>query len=123
MESAAEPSPESYLKLISLLPLYVSGIELWKIDWPDFKGKKPSKSPFDAYTIWSIQYKFNKTRISSCFYTITPEISIALNPISWVDKPSDYLLNHEIGHYLLGYLSALEFKKKCFYFNFTNKYK
>jgi hypothetical protein len=41
MESATEPSPENYLKLISLLPLCVSGIELWKIDWPDFKGKKP----------------------------------------------------------------------------------
>lgn len=49
--------------------------------------------------------------------------SVHVNKTSWVRHESDWLLSHEQGHYLIGCLCALEFKKLAMMENFTPNYK
>jgi len=45
-------------------------------------------------------------------FRIKVNIKVELKDKSWTTKFNNHLLNHEQGHYLIGCICALEFKKK-----------
>jgi hypothetical protein len=52
------------------------------------------------------------------YYDVKLTVNINLHTDSWVRVPSKELLEHERGHYLIGSLCALEFKKRVISKNF-----
>jgi hypothetical protein len=92
-------------------------IENRRLAWTDFRGEPEANSPYDAYTYWSVHYSYDAPTPEGGGYRINVRVWNQLDDRSWV-KPhvprsplSAELLNHEQGHYMLGVLCALEFKK------------
>lgn len=46
-------------------------------------------------------------------YKLDVNIKVNMNPKSWKKTEYEELLQHETGHYLIGCLCALEFKRRC----------
>lgn len=102
----ARPKTTPILKKTSLKPE--------KLGWHDFCGCVDPNSRFHAHTYWKIRYTYTVKCYSQralidvdlrCFFD---------KKTSWT-KPefqSDELLNHEQGHYNIGCLCALTFKKR-----------
>lgn len=82
------------------------------ISWADFSAAPDHTSPWTAHTFWNISYKykigFTKGR-SSVQMCVVCKLNSAT---SWVKRKEDRLLAHERGHYLIGWICALEFKKR-----------
>ena len=92
-------------------------IENRQLTWADFRGEPEAESPYDAYTYWSVHYSYDAPTRDGDGYRVSPRVWNQLDGRSWV-KPrvkeapvSTALLDHEQGHYTLGVLCALEFKK------------
>ncbi|NWJ40235.1 MAG: hypothetical protein HXX12_04600 [Geothrix sp.] len=92
-------------------------IENRRLSWTDFRGVPEADKPFDAYTYWTVHYRYEAPVREGDGFRITVRVWNQLGDRSWV-RPhalrgarSAELLNHEQGHYTLGLLCALEFKK------------
>jgi len=92
-------------------------IENRKLTWADFQGVPEAGSPYDAYTYWFVHYRYDAPKRDGDGYRIEVQVWNRLGERSWVKpqaQPGAYgaeLLNHEQGHYTLGVLCALAFKK------------
>ena len=101
-------------------------IENRHLTWSDFKGSPDRQNPDDAYAYWFVRYRYDDPAQGS----VRPVVSVwnEFGEQSWVkwDTPreneKDQLLNHEQGHYSLGVLCALEFKKAVAESSFTADY-
>lgn len=92
-------------------------IENRKLTWEEFRGKPEAGSPFDAYVYWSVHCSYDAPKQEADGFRIPVRVWNQLDARSWV-KPQVLLspmkaelLNHEQGHYTLGVLCALEFKR------------
>lgn len=67
--------------------------------------------PWSAHIYWAIEYSFKKRKNRK-----KPDVlaQVVVQAGSWVrpEMKSDALLEHEMGHYLIGCLCALEFLKR-----------
>ena len=102
------------------------GIENRHLTWSNFKGTPDTQSSRDAHTYWFVRYHYDRPAQGA----LRPAVSIwnEHGEQSWVrrDTPreneKDELLNHEQGHYSIGVLCALEFKKVVEESSFTADY-
>ncbi len=92
-------------------------IENRRLTWEDFRGQPAAGSPFDAYTYWTVRYRYEAPRREADGLHIVFRVWNQLGERSWVKAhtPREHvkadLLNHEQGHYTIGVLCALEFKQ------------
>jgi hypothetical protein len=92
-------------------------IENRKLTWTDFRGNPESDRSYDAYTYWSVHYGYDAPTREGDGFRVIVRVWNQLDERSWVkphvplDPLNTELLNHEQGHYTLGVLCALEFKK------------
>jgi hypothetical protein len=92
-------------------------IENRQLTWADFKGEPEADSPYDAYTYWSVHYSYDAPTLDGDGFRVVVRVWNQLDSRSWVkprvkaDPSTAALLDHEQGHYTLGVLCALEFKK------------
>ena len=79
--------------------------------WDDFPGTVPENTWFLAYTFWNIKYNIFSVK-GRGFHV---KVVCTIFKKSWhiKDKVSKRLLRHEYGHYLIGCLSALAFRKEA----------
>ena len=99
-------------KPADLLPIqFGNNFEVKKITWNDFNGKVNESMPWSAHIYWYIDYEIvdpSKRKIKA---------QVHIGSGSWVreEKKCSHLLNHEIGHYLIGSLCCLEFLRRLDY--------
>jgi len=97
--------------------------EFPKLSWEDFHAAPEKESNFYAYSYWNVYYNYD-VKISDGRARITMHAKCLFdNKRSWVkaDRKSDDLLEHEQGHYYIGCLCALTFKKKANSMIFSEK--
>ena len=118
MRVAARAIALGLLATISLVYAAEPGqIEHRKLSWADFRGTPEADRPYDAYTYWSVQYSYDAPTREGDGFRLSVRVWNRLGERSWVrpqvlkDPKNGELLNHEQGHYTLGLLCALEFKK------------
>jgi hypothetical protein len=103
-------------------------VENRRLTWADFKGTPDAASPYDAYTLWSVRYQYDAPERTSEGLRIRFRVWNRLDDRSWVkwNTPREHqkpeLLNHEQGHYSLGVICALSFKKATTTYRFTTDY-
>jgi len=96
-------------------------LEMWElpnttfynITWSEYHAKPDPNLTFWAYTIWNVPYTYEEYDDGENA-TIVVDVKCELNKkTSWVisDYESDELLKHENGHFRIGSLFALNFKK------------
>ena len=92
-------------------------IENRRLTWADFRGIPEVGKPYDAYTYWSVHYSYDAPARERDGFRVRVQVWNQLEDRSWVkpyafkDPKNGELLNHEQGHYSMGVLCALEFKK------------
>jgi hypothetical protein len=92
-------------------------IENRRLTWTDFRGTPETDRPYDAYTYWSVHYSYDAPTRDGDGFRLIVRVWNQLDDRSWVkahvlkDPNNGELLDHEQGHYTLGVLCALEFKK------------
>lgn len=85
-----------------------------KLSWADFQAEPNTESKYFAYSYWKINYSY-KVTFSAGRAIITAQAKcIFEKDRSWVkeEKKTQDLLEHEQGHYYIGCLCALTFKKR-----------
>lgn len=83
-----------------------------QISWSDFQGHPIENSWFLAQIYWGISYSTRVLETSSKFKVeVTAQCSMN-KARSWVKAEYDELLEHEQGHFNIGYLCALAFEKR-----------
>jgi len=85
-----------------------------KLTWADFSAQPDKNSRFHAYSYWKINYSYTYTISSEKVLVNVKTKCIFEKERSWV-KPefmTQELLEHEQGHYYIGCLCALAFKKR-----------
>jgi hypothetical protein len=103
-------------------------IENRRLTWADYKGTPDAASPYDAYTYWSVRYEYDAPERSPKGLRLRFRVWNRLGERSWVkwNTPREHqkaeLLNHEQGHYSLGVICALSFKKSASTYRFTSDY-
>jgi hypothetical protein len=66
-----------------------------------------------AHTLYEIKFTLKRVVFFSNHVQIEPKVYLRLVLLEkYVETEDIYLLNHEIGHYLLGCICVLEFKHK-----------
>jgi len=109
--------------------LVAEGIENRRLTWDDFKGAPDVASPFDAYTYWSVRYSYDTLERTAEGWRLRFHVWNRLGDRSWVKRDPTReaqlaeLLNHEQGHYSLGVICALSFKKAVASYPFTTNYR
>ncbi len=92
--------------------VFISGAEGNRdLIWSDFKGKPDAGSPYFAYTIWNINYKYSDVNFKEDSATLVDfTVILELDADSWVKHgdESDDLLKHEQGHFDIAHLAMLE---------------
>jgi hypothetical protein len=84
------------------------------VSWENFKGD-PGNSPYYAWTAWTTRYNLHTIPLHNGVRVTGITLHCFLDEErSWAkkDKVTDELLLHEQGHLDIGYIAALEFKKK-----------
>lgn len=90
------------------------------INWDDFAADPAEGSYWLAYTIWYVKYSYSIT-YSKGKNVINLKSECVLNKSkSWVKVKSERLLDHERGHYLIGWACALDFKRRVLATDFSN---
>lgn len=112
----------------NVLPCKIGGLSIKKLEWSDFKGTPNYDLKWMAHAFWGIGYNYEVTQKQASnkkvAYVIDPiEIKVWLKRKSWTKKISSHLLNHEQGHYIIGCLCALEFKKQATSAKFSDNYR
>lgn len=87
--------------------------EIPMVTWKDFSGVPKKDSYWLAYTTYFVRYSFRPVTLKGKPPTLHLTVTCTLNPkTSWVKWKDDLLLEHEQGHYLIGWISALTFKQR-----------
>jgi len=88
--------------------------EFPKLSWDDFQAKPNSESKFYAYSYWKIVYSYKVTISAGRAIIVAQAKCVFEKDRSWVkeERKSQELLEHEQGHYYIGCLCALTFKKR-----------
>ena len=97
------------------------------LTWDDFKSEPIPNSQWKAHTYWCVGYTFDiKMRkmkksnnikleyVNIVRYRLSMNTWAQLSDRCWVRNKWPRLLEHETGHYIIGCLCALEFKKRYF---------
>ena len=93
-------------------PPPIEPVEIPHITWDDFSAIPDRNSPWAAHTYWDIRYWY-RAEFTKGGQNIQMNVTCKLNSnTSWVKRREDKLLSHERGHYLIGWICALEFKKR-----------
>jgi hypothetical protein len=115
--------------LVLMAPvLAAQTVENRRLTWADFKGTPDAASPYDAYTHWSVRYEYDAPERTPEGLRLRFRVWNRLDERSWVkwNTPREHqkaeLLNHEQGHYSLGVICALSFKKAASTYRFTSDY-
>lgn len=82
-----------------------------QINWDDFVGPIP-QSYWLAYTIWYVKYSYTISTYKGKNYINLTSQCVLNKDKSWVRWRNERLLEHERGHYLIGWICALEFKRR-----------
>lgn len=93
------------------LPISIRGILIRKLDWTDFSSEPDPTMSFSAHVYWHVNYSYTTINNNGVIRVRTVIANVNVSNKSWVKKKSDWLLSHEQGHYLIGCLCALEFKR------------
>lgn len=89
-------------------------LEFFKLSWNDFQAKPNEDSWFHAHSYWRVSYSYNVIFQEHRVIVNVHAKCIFEKDKSWV-KPQlmcQELLDHEQGHYYIGCLCALTFKKR-----------
>ena len=115
--------------LVLVVPvLAAQTVENRRLTWADFKGTPEAASPYDAFTRWSVRYEYDAPERTPEGLRLHFRVWNRLDERSWVKEntPREHqkaeLLNHEQGHYSLGVICALSFKKTASTYQFTSDY-
>lgn len=117
------------MALVLIAPvLAAQTVENLRLTWADYKGTPEAASPYDAYTYWSVRYEYDAPERTPEGVRLRFRVWNRLGERSWVKRntPREHqkaeLLNHEQGHYSLGVICALSFKKVASTYRFTSDY-
>jgi hypothetical protein len=84
----------------------------WKegslVSWADFKGTADASSPYQANTETEVKVDV-KTKGNQALMTIQCYFN---KNLSWVKKPTDYLLTHEQMHFNITEISTRKFRQR-----------
>lgn len=105
------PSSSSTTSIASFSESVVSK-KIPKIDWDDFLGVPNESSRWLAYTTWHVLYNYRILPKRGKNTVVLHVHCLLKKKKSWVKWRDECLLNHERGHYLMGWICALEFKRK-----------
>jgi len=117
------PCDEMNISLQKIERVRSKGSGFPKLSWEDFHAVPEKGSNFYAYSYWNVYYNY-EVKISDGRARITMHAKCLFdNKRSWVkeDRKSQDLLEHEQGHYYIGCLCALTFKKKANSMTFSAK--
>ena len=82
------------------------------LTWGDFTGRPDEKSPFDANTLWKLNYKFGSMSVSGDTVKLHVfSVGVELDTTkTWIKKgkATGVLLKHEQGHFNIGLLCQHE---------------
>ncbi|KRX09437.1 hypothetical protein PPERSA_01637 [Pseudocohnilembus persalinus] len=93
------------------LPQQISDILIKFPSWKYFQGEPEEHEPWKAKLMWYVTYQFDKNEENE---KVEVNVDVKIQENSWAREQIDNeLLHHEWGHYLIGCLCALDFKKKC----------
>ncbi|CAD8077376.1 unnamed protein product [Paramecium primaurelia] len=99
-----------------------NSFEIRKLTWDDFQGVPPENDPAYALTRWKIGYNYQVHHEADKIQVVV-DAWCKIDPSSWKKKESDELLHHQQGHFYIGMICALEFKKRVQEFSFSKDYK
>ncbi|CAD8085963.1 unnamed protein product [Paramecium sonneborni] len=99
-----------------------NNLDLRKLTWDDFQGMPPEDDPGLAHTRWKIGYNYQVHHEDDKIQVIV-DVWCKIDPSSWTREKIDELLHHQQGHFYIGMICALEFKKRVQEFNFSQNYK
>jgi len=114
--------------VLATAALTAQAVENRQLTWADFKGTPDAASPYDSYTRWSVRYEYDAPERTPEELRLRFRVWNRLDERSWVkwNTPREHqkaeLLNHEQGHYSLGVICALSFKKAVSTYRFTSDY-
>ncbi|CAK56878.1 unnamed protein product (macronuclear) [Paramecium tetraurelia] len=100
-----------------------NNLDIRKLTWDDFQGVPPEDDPALAHTRWKIGYNYQVHHEADKIQVMV-DVWCKIDPSSWTkDKKIDELLHHQQGHFYIGMICALEFKKRVQEFSFSKDYK
>ena len=84
------------------------------LKWSDFTGTPDNSTDLYAYTYWFVTYKWGPFSFNGDTAKLQLEVTLELEKRSWKkqDKITDALLDHEQGHFNIGWLFAIAFQKR-----------
>jgi len=84
------------------------------IRWDDFTGTPDQSTNLFAYTYWNIRYNWDAFTYKGDTAQLKVNVIVELGKNSWkkTDKVTDSLLDHERGHFYIGWLCAIAFQKR-----------
>lgn len=96
----------------------IKGFKIKELTWEHFQASPEADSQWKAHTNWSVGYTYeiNMRKLkksNNIRYFLTIQSWCTLGDRCWVRVPIPRLLEHETGHYLIGCLCALDFKKRA----------
>jgi hypothetical protein len=96
-------------KFLSYLPKNLKIKDFPQLNWLYFNGKPEENSQFDACLKWGIYYSYKKNSSSGIFEL---DVQVKIEEGSWYKKgrETEYLLNHERGHYVIALIYGNHFK-------------
>ncbi len=99
---------------IEIIQTEHSKYQFAQLNWSDFKANPNLESNFHAYAYWKIAYSYKSILKGSKVTVNLKAQCIFEKERSWVkeEHKSQSLLEHEQGHYIIGWLCALTFKNK-----------
>ena len=104
---SSDKSSQNDIKTIKKEP-----ISFPKVSWDDFQGPPGENTWFLAEIYWYVSYDLKVLETTNKF-KIEVVANCQINKArSWVKSKYDELLEHEQGHYNIGYLCALMFQKR-----------
>lgn len=82
--------------------------------WDDFTGPPDYTADLYAYTYWYVSYKWDAFQFRGDTAKWKVNVTLELGKDSWkkADKVTDILLEHEQGHFNIGWLFAIAFQKR-----------
>ncbi|KAM3134565.1 hypothetical protein pb186bvf_013379 [Paramecium bursaria] len=100
----------------------VEKFEIRKLTWEDFLGQPDSEDISLALTKWRIGYNYSIVKQDDRI-SVQVDVWCKVDPTSWVRTRFQELLNHQQGHYYIGVICALTFKKLVSEYPFSENYK
>ncbi|CAD8084899.1 unnamed protein product [Paramecium sonneborni] len=99
-----------------------NNLDLRKLTWDDFQGTPPKNESAQAQIRWKIGYNY-QVRQDDDKIQVMVDVWCKIDPSSWQKDKIDEVLHHQQGHFYIGMICALSFKKRVQEFNFSQNYK